>query len=57
MWRVSDQPTAYLMIDFYDYIRQGYDYSEALRLAKLNLISNPQFANPVNWAAFTLTGR
>lgn len=57
MWRVSDQPTAYLMIDFYDYIRQGYEYSDALRQAKLNLISNPQFANPVNWAAFTLTGR
>lgn len=57
MWRVSDQPTAYLMIDFYDYIRQGYDYSDALRKAKLNLISNPQFANPVNWAAFTLIGR
>lgn len=57
MWRVSDQPTAYLMIDFYDYIRQGYDYSDALRKAKLNLISNPQFANPANWAAFTLIGR
>ncbi|WP_340103988.1 CHAT domain-containing protein [Rhodohalobacter sp. 8-1] len=57
MWRVSDQPTAYLMIDFYDLIRQGYDYNEALRQAKLNLISKPQFANPVNWAAFTLTGR
>lgn len=57
MWKVSDQPTAYLMIDFYDLIRQGYSYSEALRRAKLNLINKPQFANPVNWAAFTLTGR
>jgi CHAT domain-containing protein/Tfp pilus assembly protein PilF len=57
MWRVSDQPTAYLMIDFYDLIRQGYDYNEALQQAKLNLIAQPQFANPVHWAAFTLTGR
>lgn len=57
MWRVSDQPTSYLMIDFYDHIRQGYDYNEALRQAKLNLIAKPQFANPANWAAFTLTGR
>ena len=57
MWRVSDQPTAYLMIDFYDLIGQGYNYSEALRKAKLNMISNSQFANPINWAAFTLTGR
>lgn len=57
MWKVSDQPTAYLMIDFYDLIRQGYGYSEALRQAKLNLIEKPQFSDPVNWAAFTLIGR
>lgn len=57
MWKVSDQPTAYLMIDFYDLIRQGYGYSEALRQAKLNLIDKPQFSDPVNWAAFMLTGR
>jgi len=57
MWRVSDQPTAYLMIDFYDFIRQGFNYNEALHKAKINMISNPQFAHPVNWASFTLTGR
>lgn len=57
MWKANDQPTAYLMIDFYDYIRDGYSYSEALRMAKLNIIRRPHFAHPVNWAAFTLTGR
>lgn len=57
MWRVSDQPTAFLMIDFYDYIRQGFTYSEALQKAKLNIIKKPHLANPVNWAAFVLNGR
>lgn len=57
MWKVNDQPTAYLMIDFYDYIRDGYSYNEALRRAKLNIINRPHMADPVNWAAFILTGR
>jgi len=57
MWKVNDQATAYLMIDFYDYIRDGYSYSEALRRAKLNIINRPHMADPVNWAAFILTGR
>lgn len=57
MWKANDQPTAYLMIDFYGYIRDGYSYSEAMRMAKLNIINRPHFAHPVNWAAFTLTGR
>nr|WP_280842353.1 CHAT domain-containing protein [Rhodohalobacter sp. SW132] len=57
MWKVNDQPTAYLMIDFYDHIRNGYSYNEALRQAKLNLISRPHMADPVNWAAFILQGR
>lgn len=57
MWKVNDQPTAYLMIDFYDYIRDGYSYNEALRRAKLNIINRPHMADPLNWAAFVLTGR
>lgn len=57
MWRVSDQPTAHLMIEFYNQIRQGKSYSEALRQAKLYMIEKPQYANPVNWAAFVLNGR
>ncbi len=57
MWKVNDQPTAYLMIDFYDYIRDGYSYNEALRRAKLNIIKRPHMADPANWGAFILTGR
>jgi CHAT domain-containing protein/Tfp pilus assembly protein PilF len=57
MWKVNDQPTAHLMIDFYRHIRNGEDYSSALRNAKLNLISHPEYAAPRNWAAFVLMGR
>ncbi|MEX2456149.1 MAG: CHAT domain-containing tetratricopeptide repeat protein [Balneolaceae bacterium] len=57
MWRVSDQPTAALMIHFYEQIRNGNSYSKSLREAKLELISDPSTAAPSNWAAFVLQGR
>jgi CHAT domain-containing protein len=57
MWRVSDQPTAMLMIHFYEKIRQGHSYSEALQAAKLELINHPEHAAPRNWAAFVFQGR
>ena len=56
MWRVNDQPTSRLMINFYNKIEQGYEYSEALRAAKLELIEYPEFSEPKNWAAFILYG-
>lgn len=56
LWRVNDQPTAQLMIYFYENIREGYSYSESLRQAKLTMIENPATAAPRNWAAFVLHG-
>lgn len=56
-WRVSDQPTSRLMINFYQFIKEGYSYREALQLAKLELVDHPEFAAPINWAAFVLQGR
>ena len=56
-WRVSDQPTSKLMIHFYEFMKDGFSYSEALQLAKLELIDHPEYAAPVNWAAFILQGR
>lgn len=57
MWRVNDQPTANLMIQFYKYVREGHSYSESLQMAKMDLINQPEFAAPRNWAAFVLLGR
>lgn len=57
MWKVSDQPTANLMIQFYRHVKEGHSYSESLQLAKMELINQPEFAAPRNWAAFILQGR
>lgn len=57
MWRVNDQPTATMMINFYSAIRDGNGYSSSLRQAKLSMIENPATAAPRNWAAFVLHGR
>lgn len=57
LWRVNDQPTATLMIQFYKYARDGHSYSESLQMAKLDLINQPEFSAPRNWAAFVLQGR
>ncbi|MDX1640765.1 MAG: CHAT domain-containing tetratricopeptide repeat protein [Balneolaceae bacterium] len=57
MWRVNDQPTANLMIQFYKYAKDGYSYSDSLQMAKMDLINQPEFAAPRNWAAFVLQGR
>lgn len=57
MWRVNDQPTATMMINFYSAIRDGNSYSHSLRQAKLSMIENPATAAPRNWAAFVLHGR
>lgn len=57
MWKVNDQPTATLMIEFYRYVKEGHSYAEALQMAKLDLINQPEFAAPRNWAAFILQGR
>ena len=57
MWRVSDQPTARLMISFYEKVKEDLSYSEALQYAKQQLIENPETAHPIHWAAFVLNGR
>ncbi|TVR31131.1 MAG: CHAT domain-containing protein [Balneolaceae bacterium] len=57
MWKVNDQPTAHLMIGFYEHIREGQSYGSALRNAKISLMDHPEYAAPRNWAAFILNGR
>ena len=56
LWKVNDQYTADLMIDFYKNYKTTEDYSQALRLAKLKMLENPITANPRFWASFVLIG-
>ena len=58
-WKVSDRSTSDLMIDFYRHhlkVSTYMDYNDALRRAKLNMISNHEFAAPYYWAPFILIG-
>ncbi|MEM6255905.1 MAG: CHAT domain-containing tetratricopeptide repeat protein [Cyanobacteria bacterium P01_D01_bin.156] len=54
LWSVPDAPTADLMTEFYDQMRQGQDKAQALRQAMLTTMAN--YPNPRGWAAFTLIG-
>ncbi|MDJ0707592.1 MAG: CHAT domain-containing protein, partial [Leptolyngbyaceae cyanobacterium MO_188.B28] len=54
LWMVRDAPTAALMTEFYQNLRETNDKAQALRQAMLKMIKDSP--NPKNWAAFTLIG-
>ncbi|HNP19031.1 MAG TPA: CHAT domain-containing protein [Fulvivirga sp.] len=55
LWKVSDQSTSDLMIDFYSN-NKGAGYSLPLQMAKRNLINTGKYAEPYYWAPFILIG-
>jgi hypothetical protein len=55
LWEVNDKYSSKLMTLFYKKLSEGYDKSEALRLAKLDFIAQYS-ANPYYWGAFVLAG-
>ncbi len=56
LWKVSDESTSELMIEFYTELLLGKDKAAALRLAKLKLIKSDNFNNPYYWAPFIQVG-
>lgn len=52
LWDVDDGATKQLMVSFYEGIQQGLTKGDALRQAKLNLVSR----HPYYWSAFILIG-
>lgn len=56
LWRVDDNSTALLMKEFYKELKDGKTKADALRLAQLSLLSNPDYSHPYYWAAFLLIG-
>ncbi len=58
-WKVADESTAQLMVDFYKILLQNknQNFSIALRQAKLDLIKGDQYSSPYYWAPFVLIGR
>lgn len=58
LWQVPDQSTAYLMQRFYRHRLDGQSDAEALRTARLALITEDAIsAMPSHWAPFVLIGQ
>jgi CHAT domain-containing protein len=61
LWTVADDSTSRLMIHFYNYLKEGYSRSEALRQAKLTLLKEEidgdiLYNDPFYWGPFILNG-
>ena len=56
LWKVNDEYSSKLMIDFYKFYLNNTSYTKALRQAKLKMLQNPITASPRYWAAFVLIG-
>lgn len=55
MWQVNDDSTAKLFIEMYKNLSDS-SKAEALRKAKLDLLTNPGTSHPYYWAPFVLMG-
>lgn len=57
LWSVEDKSTSKFMMEFYQQLdKANITKAEALRLAQLNLIKQPEFKHPFYWAPFVLVG-
>ena len=56
LWSVSDYSTSFMMEQFYQNLLQNMTKREGLRNAAISLRANPQYAHPVFWGAFVLSG-
>jgi len=60
LWQVADESTADLMVNFYKNFlanKGQLSYTEALRNAKLKMISEGKYAHPFFWSPFILIGK
>ncbi len=57
LWKVPDNSTSSLMIDFYTNLLDSYyqeDFSENLRQAKIKMINEGTYAHPYYWSSFII---
>ncbi|MES1980154.1 MAG: CHAT domain-containing protein [Pseudomonadota bacterium] len=55
LWPVDDDSTQILMTDFHGRWKDQ-SLTRAMQAAQIKVLSDPRFANPFYWAAFTLVG-
>ncbi len=57
LWTVSDESTANFMVQFYqEFLKLDVTKAEAVRVAQLHLLKQPEFSHPYYWAPFILVG-
>ena len=59
LWKVPDQETKMIMIDFYRFLKKGKSKSEAMRLAKLSYLDKNDgsiLSHPYYWSGFVING-
>jgi CHAT domain-containing protein len=56
LWRVQDDTTRDLMVEYYHHLLSGLGRSEALRQTQLAMLRNSATAHPYYWAAFINSG-
>ena len=56
LWRVDDESTRFLMVRFYEGLRQGFDIAHALQRAQQQVLAHPGWSHPWYWAGFVVVG-
>ncbi|NJO21574.1 MAG: CHAT domain-containing protein, partial [Spirulinaceae cyanobacterium RM2_2_10] len=56
LWKVDDEGTKDLMVDYYQRLLAGTGRSEALRQVQLTMLNSEEYAHPFYWAAFIPSG-
>ncbi len=56
LWKVGDEATKDLMVDYYQGLLKGEGRSAALRAAQLRMMTSRRHAHPYYWAAFVPIG-
>jgi len=56
LWKVSDEATRTLMVDFYGRMLKGEGRAAALRHAQLDMLDNSEHSHPYYWASFIPIG-
>ncbi|USR92609.1 CHAT domain-containing protein [Phormidium yuhuli AB48] len=58
LWSVQDEPTAELMVRFYEELwrNSGQKKAESLRQAQLALLRSQEYRHPADWSPFVLVG-
>ncbi|MGA9997204.1 MAG: CHAT domain-containing tetratricopeptide repeat protein [Pyrinomonadaceae bacterium] len=57
LWKVDDDATRELMIDYYKKLQSGIGRAEALRQVQLKLLKSEDHNHPFFWAGFILSGQ